>query len=77
MVPCSFDLIFCPIQEYIWLTGGDLHHLQVFKQEGVVVTPRDFTYISFYLFYCPLQEYIWFRGGDVDRLQVFKQEGVG
>ena len=20
---------------------------------GVVVTPRDFTYISFYLFYCP------------------------
>ena len=66
MVPCSFDLIFCPIQEYIWLTSGDL---QVFKQEGVVVTPRDFTYISFDLFYCPLQENIWFRGGDLDRLQ--------
>ena len=45
-------------------------HLQVFKQEGVVVNSRDFTYISLDLFYRPIQEYIWFRGGDLNHLKV-------
>ena len=77
MVPCSFDLIFLSNTRIYMAYGWGSPPFTSIQTGGVVVTPRDFTYISFRLFYCPLQECIWFRGGDVDRLQVFKQEGVG
>ena len=31
----SFDLLYCPIHEYIWLRGGDLICFQVIKQDWV------------------------------------------
>ena len=31
----SFELLYCPVHEYIWLRGGDLNGFQILKQEGV------------------------------------------
>jgi hypothetical protein len=40
----SFDLFYCPINEHIWFTGGDLDNFQILKRRGEV-TLRDTCYI--------------------------------
>ena len=69
MFPYSFDLIFCPIQESIWLRGGDPHHLQVFKQEGWWWPPG--TLPTFHLI-CFIVPYTNIYGLGVVKLTVYK-----